>query len=217
MTAVSLLFWIFAMNYDIDHIEGFILTLGIIVFTAILIRQSLKERKNPLSEEVPPIETGWKFIDKLSSKARIFVFASWTIIGIIILGYGSQVTIDSATEIALQMGVSKVIIGLTMVAFGTSLPELATGIISVIKKENEILVGNVIGSNLFNILGVAGPIGLVFSVPLEEHIVWFDFPIMFLFTIVLFVVMLWKNGVGRLFAILLFGSYLAYIFWVVTY
>jgi len=217
MTVVSLLFWVFAMNYDIDHLEGSVLTLGIIVFTAILIRQSLKERKNPLSEEVPPIETGWKFIDNLSQKTKIFIFGSWTVIGIITLGYGSQITIDSATEIALELGVSQVIIGLTMVAFGTSLPELATGIISVIKKENEILIGNVIGSNLFNILGVAGPIGMVFSLPLEKHIVWFDFPIMLIFTIVLFAVMLWKNGLGRLLAIVLFSGYSVYIFWVVTH
>jgi len=214
MTAVSVLFWVFVMDNDINHIEGAVLTLGIIIFTSILVLQSLKERKNPLSEEVPPIETGWKVIDQLSTKRKVIVFTVFTILGIATLGYGSKITIDSATEIALELGVSQVIIGLTMVAFGTSLPELATGIISVVKKENEILVGNVIGSNLFNILGVAGPIGMVFSMSIDEHVIWFDFPIMLTFTFVLFGVMLWKNGVGRFLSITLFVGYLAYIFWV---
>ena len=217
MTAVSVIFWIFAMNHEISHIEGVILTLGIITFTTILIRQSLRERKNPLSEEVPPIETGWKIVDNLTVKSKIIVFGLATLSGIIILGYGSKITIDAATGIALELGVSQIIIGLTMVAFGTSLPELATGIISVIKKENEILIGNVIGSNLFNILGVAGPIGMVFSFSLSDHVIWFDFPIMLVFTIVLFIVLLWKNGIGRLLSAILFAGYLGYIFWVVTH
>ncbi len=216
MTGVSVLFWIFAMNNEISQIEGVILFAGILVFTGILVRQSLNDRKNPLSEEVPPIETGFKFIDQLSNKGKVFIFTVFTIIGIVTLGYGSKITIDSATEIALELGVSQVIIGLTMVAFGTSLPELATGIISVIKKENEILVGNVIGSNLFNILGVAGPIGMVFSIPIDDHIIWFDFPIMLAFTLVLFSAMLWKGGVSRFLAIILFAAYLGYIFWVVA-
>lgn len=216
MIIVSVLFWVFSMDNEISQIEGLLLTIGIVIFTAILIRQSLQERKNPLSEEVPPIETGYKFIDQLSNKAKVIIFTVFTIIGIVTLGYGSKITIDSATEIALELGVSQVIIGLTLVAFGTSLPELATGIISVIKKENEILVGNVIGSNLFNILGVAGPIGLVFTMPIDDHIIWFDFPIMLAFTFVLFGFMLWKGGVGRFLSIILFAAYLGYIFWVVA-
>jgi len=216
MTGVSVLFWIFAMNNEISQIEGVILFVGILVFTGILVRQSLNDRKNPLSDEVPPIETGFKFIDQLSNKGKVLIFTIFTIIGIVTLGYGSKITIDSATEIALELGVSQVIIGLTMVAFGTSLPELATGIISVIKKENEILVGNVIGSNLFNILGVAGPIGMVFSIPIDDHIIWFDFPIMLVFTLALFAAMLWKGGVGRFLSTILFAAYLGYIFWVVA-
>jgi cation:H+ antiporter len=217
MTAVSLLFWLFAMDRLVNHIEGIILTLGIIIFTTILIRQSLKERKNPVSDEVPPIETGWKYIDNLSSKGKVIVFSLGSVLGIATLAYGSKVTIDSATEIALQLGVSQVIIGLTMVAFGTSLPELATGILSVIKKENEILIGNVIGSNLFNILGVAGPIGMVFSISFDEHIIVFDFPIMLAFTLLLFAVMLWKNGLGRFVSTILLIAYFVYIYWVVSH
>ena len=216
MTAVSVVFWIFSMNNEISIIEGTILFIGIIIFTTTLIRQSLKDRKNPVLEEVPHIETGWNFLDRLSDKTKILIFGIWATIGMVVLGWGSKITIDSATNIATALGVSQVIIGLTMVAFGTSLPELATGIISVIKKENEILIGNVIGSNLFNILGVAGPIGMVFTISMNDHVIWFDFPIMLAFTFVLFGIMLWKGRVKRFPAIILFSTYLSYIVWVVT-
>lgn len=212
MTIASLLFWAFAFNNEISHIEGLILFIGIIVFTFILIRQSLRERKNNM-DDIPPIETGWKFIDHLSLRSKIFVFTIYTILGIAILSYGSRITIDSATSIAAELGISQVIIGLTMVAFGTSLPELATGIISVIKKENEILIGNVIGSNIFNILGVAGPIGIFFKIPVSNHIIRFDFPVMLAFTLVLFAIMFWKGRMTRFPSFILLAAYLGYIYY----
>ncbi|MCB9057918.1 MAG: calcium/sodium antiporter [Calditrichae bacterium] len=211
VTVVSFVFWIFAANNIIGRFEGFLLFAGIVVFTFLLARQSLRERNNSISEDVPDIATGWAFIDRLSRKKRIAVFALWSFAGIAILGYGSDLTIGSAVAIAEALGVSKVIIGLTMVAFGTSLPELATAIISVVKKENEILIGNVIGSNLFNILGVAGPIALFFPIPISDDLIQSDFPIMLLFTFALFIVMLWKKRIGRIFAFILFASYISYI------
>jgi cation:H+ antiporter len=211
MAAVSVLFWLFAMDNTVNSFEGGILILGIFLFTGLLIRESVKDRKNTAGEDIPHIETGWKLIDGLSKKSKIFVFLIWTVVGIIVLGYGSQVTINSATAIAEALGISQVVIGLTMVAFGTSLPELATGIISVIKKENELLVGNVIGSNLFNILGVAGPIALFFPIPVKDAVIWSDFPIMLLFTALLFTVMLWKNKITRFMSVILFFGYIIYI------
>ncbi len=211
MTGVSILFWILAMDNTISSLEGGILFFGIVLFTGLLIKESLKIRTKTKNDDTPHIKTGWNFIDALSTKNKVFIFLIWTIGGIFILAYGSKVTIDSATAIAEELGVSQVIIGLTMVAFGTSLPELATGIISVIKKENELLVGNVIGSNLFNVLGVAGPIALFFPIPIAESIIWSDFPVMLVFSFILFGVMLWKGTVNRIVASILFISYISYI------
>ncbi len=211
MAGVSFLFWFFAMDNTVNAVEGGILILGIFLFTGLLIRESVKDRKKTAGEDIPHIETGWKLIDGLSKKSKIIVFLIWTVVGILVLGYGSQVTINSATAIAEALGISQVVIGLTMVAFGTSLPELATGIISVIKKENELLVGNVIGSNLFNILGVAGPIALFFPIPVKDTVIWSDFPIMLLFTVLLFTVMLWKNKITRFMSFILFFGYILYI------
>jgi len=215
MTAVAIVFWLFSLNNVIGFWEGFLLFAGIIVFTLLLVRESMKERKNNTNPDVPNIETGYKFIDRLSKNTKTILFTFTAIIGIIVLAFGSRLTIDSAVLIAEVLGVSQVVIGLTMVAFGTSLPELATGIISVIKKENEILVGNVIGSNLFNILGVAGPIALFYPIPLTNRLVWFDFPVMLVFTILLFALMLWGNRISRLPALIFFLAYLFYITFVV--
>lgn len=211
VTIVSFAFWFFAANNVIGRFEGFLLFAGIIVFTLLLARQSLRERNTTVAEDVPDIATGWGFIDRLSRNKRIAVFALWSVSGIGVLAYGSDLTIGSAVAIAEALGVSKIIIGLTMVAFGTSLPELATAIISVVKKENEILIGNVIGSNLFNILGVAGPIAMIFPIPIADDLIRSDFPIMLLFTVSIFVVMLWRKRIGRVFAFILFASYLTYI------
>ena len=82
---------------------------------------------------------------------RIIIYAVMTVGGILLLMFGSDLLIKSATYIARALGVSEVVIGLSLVAFGTSLPELATAIIAIIRKENEILVGNIVGSNIFNI------------------------------------------------------------------
>jgi cation:H+ antiporter len=214
MLLASLLFWIFSYNNLISPVEGIILFIGIIVFTLLLARQGLKERKSFSKEDIPHIETGWKAIDKLSAKLKIIVFALWSVLGILILGFGSKITIDAAVNIAAVLGVSQIIIGLTMVAFGTSLPELATGIISVIKKENELLIGNVIGSNIFNILAVAGPIAIFFPIPVSQRLIWFDFPVMIAFSVVLLVVLFFSNKIGRFTAFLLFASYIFYIGWV---
>lgn len=215
VTAVSLFFWYFAWNNIIGSLEGLLLFAGIIVFTYMLVRQSIRDRRNTVSDDVPDIKTGWTFIDRQSRQKRIFIFAVWSILGIVILGYGSDLTITAAIAIAEALGVSQLIIGLTMVAFGTSLPELATGLISVVKKENEILIGNVIGSNIFNILAVAGPIAVFFPIQTTDHLVEVDFPVMIAFTVLLFVMMFWKNKVGRGLALLFFVSYLAYILFVI--
>lgn len=213
MVGASVLFTLMAVNLSIAHWEGALLFLGIIVFTGVLIRQSIHDRKNTKLDETLIVKTGIKWVDRLHKSPKMLLFALAAFIGIAFLAYGSKITIDSATPIARSLGISEIVIGLTMVAFGTSLPELATAIISVIKKENEILVGNVIGSNLFNILGVAGPIAMFFHIPIQAHVIHFDFPVMLLFSFIMFFLMWRKPHVSRLPAGLLLIMYIAYISW----
>jgi len=218
LAVVSVVFWLFAFNGIIGHLEGVLLFAGIIAFTGILIRLSLQNRtlakQSGVVDDVPDVNTGMEWLDKRSRTQKLVIFGLYTILGIAVLAVGSRITIDAAVTIANILGVPQVIIGLTMVAFGTSLPELATAIISVVKKENEILVGNVIGSNLFNIMAVAGPIAAVFPIPLDEHMKLFDFPLMLLFTFFLIVILVWRRGVERWSAFIMTAGYVAYIAWV---
>ena len=212
--AATLLFWFFAWDNVFVWYEGAVMTLGIFLFTGILIRQSIRDRNLSL-EDVPPVETRWHWLDRQTKVMKMILFSVGVVAGITVLAWGSRLTIDSAVSIARHLGVSQIVIGLTMVAFGTSLPELATGIISVAKKENEILVGNVIGSNLFNILGVAGPIALFFKIPVREHALVFDFPVMMVFTVLLFIALWVYKSLNRLFGFLFFAAYIFYILYTI--
>jgi len=209
MLSATGLFWFFCLNKNISQIEGVFLFTGIVIFTLYLIRITLRERKNNNNNDKIPEETG-RF-KNFSPGVRILIYCIQTITGIAILIWGSKLTINSATEIAKVLGVSEVIIGLSLVAFGTSLPELATAIMSIIKKENAILVGNIIGSNIFNILFVGGGIASIYSLPIKERIINIDILFMIVISLVI-VPFVWKSKkIHRFIGLLMLLYYLFYI------
>ena len=93
------------------------------------------------------------------------------IVGIIVLMLGAQLTVDNATDLARSLGVSELVIGITLVAVGTSLPELVTSVTAAIRKESDIAIGNIVGSNIFNILGILGLTALIQPIAIAEQIV----------------------------------------------
>ncbi len=104
------------------------------------------------------------------------------------------------------------VIGMTVVAFGTSVPEMATSVVSALRKEVDICVGNVIGSNIFNILMVLGSVALISPVNVTRDILFFEFPVMLLFSLALIPMMRGSLTVNRLAGIVLVSGYLAFIF-----
>ena len=174
MLGVSILVWFMGRNGRISALEGALLFLGVVAYTVFLIVQSRKEGKAIQQEyakefgEVPP-PTG-------ASWAKIIALI---IGGIAMLVFGSNFLVDGAIAIAEYFGVSELIIGLTIVAVGTSLPELATSVVASYRGERDIAVGNVVGSNIFNLLMVLGlsavlaPNGLAFP----EAVYNFDMPV----------------------------------------
>jgi cation:H+ antiporter len=104
------------------------------------------------------------------------------------------------------------VIGMTVVAFGTSVPEMATSVVSVLKKESDICVGNVIGSNIFNILLVLGSVALARPLNVDRGTLFFEFPIMLLFSLALIPMMNGRLTVNRFAGIVLVSGYLAFIF-----
>jgi cation:H+ antiporter len=218
LTGTSLLFYLFSLNYTIMFLEGLIFLLILVFLTLFLIFQALSERRKSINNairtahEVPEIPIGIPLIDRQAKNVKVLIFLVLSIGGIIALIYGSKITITAAERLAVTFGVSQTVIGLTVVAFGTSLPEFATGIVSVIKKENEILLGNVIGSNLFNILGVAGPVALFYVIPLERSLIYFEFPLMILYTLIMLFFLLYKGRLIRPVGLIFFLVYIIYFF-----
>ena len=212
MISVTILFMIFGLSGTISHIEGIVLFCGIIAFTLVMIRNSLKERQNN-DERKDQIHEASK-LRKLPPIVRFIIYLIMTVGGISLLMLGSDLLINSATYIARVLGVSELLIGLSLVAFGTSLPELATAIIAIVRKENEILVGNIVGSNIFNILFVGGSLSALFTAPINQRVVMIDSPIMLATSLLLVVVVLKSKKISRLTGFILLSIYILYILFI---
>lgn len=130
--------------------------------------------------------------------------------GLVALVIGASLLVDASVEIATKLGVSESVIGLTLVAVGTSLPELATSVLAAFRKKADIAIGNVIGSNIFNVLGIAGVVAVVKPISIPGDIASFDVWVMVAAS-VLFMIFAWSGArIGRIEALLLVAGYGAY-------
>jgi cation:H+ antiporter len=137
----------------------------------------------------------------------------WVVLGLVLLILSSRILLWGAVEVARGLGVSDLIIGLTIVALGTSLPELASAVMAIRKGEDDIAVGNVIGSNLFNTLAVVGIAGAIRPMDVAPEVFSRDIPVMGLLTVALFIISYGYHGQGRINRFggaALLASYLAY-------
>lgn len=126
---------------------------------------------------------------------------------------GANLLIDAATSIALQFGISEAVIGLTIVAVGTSLPELATSVVAAFRRQAEIALGNVVGSNIFNILGILGLTAMVVPVPVEPSMASFDIPFMLGVSLALVALILLTGRIGRPAGVAMLAIYTGYVAW----
>ncbi|MGV2827344.1 calcium/sodium antiporter [Myxosarcina sp. GI1(2024)] len=156
MIGISILLLIFGLDGKLGRMDGIILFVGGLLYTFSLIYQSSKQKD--LDSDEFTREYGLPSDNSFVAWSRNLAYI---IGGSALLVFGSRLLVDSATNIATSLGVSELIVGLTIVAFGTSLPELATSVIASIRGERDIAVGNVLGSNIFNILAVLGIAGIV--------------------------------------------------------
>lgn len=173
MIAVSALAWIFAADGAVSRTEGIILFVGIIIYTWILIRLGRKQTSDLAAGPSRPADR------KPTKPPKIWLSLIFVIAGLAMLVLGSRWLVDGAAGIARSLGVSELLIGLTLVAAGTSLPELATSVVAGIRGERDIAVGNVVGSNIFNILVVLGGSSIVVgSMEVSTPALHFDIPVM---------------------------------------
>ena len=158
----SALFILFGFtNGKLETYEGIIMVLLIILYTSFLIWNSLRGRKNEdtmveMNEQTEEKPTGKFAVWYEEMKGKLWFLIVITVIGLALVVWGADIAVNAATTIATKLGVSESVIGLTVVAIGTSLPELVTSVTAARKGETDIAVGNIIGSNVFNILMVAG-------------------------------------------------------------
>lgn len=154
-----------------------------------------------------------EFASEIPSDMSTQVAVGWLFLGMIVLPASSQILVMGAIDIAGRLGVSDLVIGLTVVAVGTSLPELAAAVASTLKREHELVIGNIIGSNMFNLLGVLGIAAVIHPTAVENMVLYRDFAVMLGLTVLLFLMSYGFRGPGRISrrsGVMLLGIYLAY-------
>ncbi len=202
MFLATLLLILFSMDFVLQRWEGIILFLILIGYSVFLIRKSRKEKKN---KEVVEEERNVSFF-----KALLYVLA-----GGVGLSYGADWLVQGASGIALKLGVSERTIAVSVVAFGTSVPELTASLIAAFRKQMDVSVGNLIGSNIFNILSILGITAMVHPVHVSETIIKYDYWWMFGVALLLFPLMVFDRKISGWKGTLLFLYYVAYIIFVV--
>jgi len=201
MLLASMLFWLFALDNHLGLIEGVILLCGLAGFIYYCLMCSKQGQIEPqsLAEDVRK--------EQQYRRRDLFYILG----GIVALAVGAELLIKGASFIARAYGVSELVIGLSVVAFGTSLPELAASVVSAMKGELELSVGNVIGSNIFNILFVIGLSSSIHPLPVNPQLHAFQFPVMLVIGMLLYPMLLRSQVVKRLHGAVFVGSYLLFI------
>ncbi len=206
MILVSLMLLVVAWDTTVNRVEGFVLFAGIVTYTYWCIRQSRKESGELRAEFAQEWSKG-----RGQSGSRIADLAL-IVAGLILLGGGSRLLIDGSVTIAQGLGVSELVIGLTVVAAGTSLPELVTSIVAAVRGERDIAVGNVVGSNIFNILCVLGLSSIIApsGVEVSAAALHFDIPVMIAVAVACLPIFFTGHVISRWEGGLFFLYYLAY-------
>ncbi len=204
MLIASILFICLAFLGTFTIWSGLVLLAALALVLVALARDAQKhrraERANPADEVegADPNMPWWK--------VTLFL-----VLGLVGLPLGADILIDNASIIAIQFGVSDSVIGLTLVALGTSLPELATTVVAALRKQADVALGNVIGSNIFNLLGIIGVASLVGPITVDRGFLTFDLWVMLAASLVLVPFVFFKADIGRVWGVVLTAAYLAYV------
>lgn len=206
MIAISVLVLLLGLDGRLSFIDGALLFGGLLGYVLFLAREA---KRNPAAA---PEDEVAELLGDLSSRSRWGMNVALVAGGLTLLVAGSHWFVEGAIGIARTLGVSELVIGLTVVAAGTSMPEVVTSIIAAIRGERDIAVGNVIGSNIFNLLGVLGLAGLVApgGVEIASSVITFDLPVMIAVAVACLPIFFSGGTIGRWKGALLFGYYFAY-------
>ncbi len=190
---------------SLDRLDGFALLALLVLLMWWITRQGIRNQsKDTLANE---------YIEDLPDQMPTSHALFWLIVGLILLTISSRILVWGAVNMATDLGVSELIIGLTIIAIGTSLPELAASISGALKNEHDLAIGNVVGSNLFNTLGVLAIPGLIHPATLAEGVLQRDLPIVIALTLLFFIMAYGFRSGGRINRVeggLLLSAFLSY-------
>lgn len=202
MIGSSVFIWLLLFDQQLTLIDGVFLSAGLLGFLLFSYRQARTDEAACELIEASLIIT--------PPRRPVMFYLALLAVGLLLLIYGSGVFVDSAVEVARLLGISEAVIGLTIIAIGTSVPELATSLVAAYKKEPGLAVGNVVGSNLFNILGILG-ITALFSDISGNDFKLIDFGVMLAYAVIL-LPFAWTNlSISRTEGSVLLAGYLAYL------
>ncbi len=178
------------LNLQLSQVDGIVLIAGLFALVGGMIYLGVRsEGSDPmaasLTEEVP---------EGVSTRKAIL----WTVLGMVLLPLSAHILVEGATTLAGILGVSDALIGLTIIAFGTSLPELAAAAACALKKEDDLAIGNILGSNMFNLLGVLGIAAILAPMSIDPELLYRDVSVMFALTIFLFLAVARRTGPGMI-------------------
>ena len=205
LLAVTLLTVSLFLDTFMSRVDGLVMLIGLIIVMIWLARLGMRSAANdPMVAEYEA-----EIPDKVSMKAAAFWFA----VGLVALLIGAELLVDGAINIATTLGVSDVVIGVTLVALGTSLPELAVSLVSAYKEEHGLAIGNIVGSNIFNLLAVIGVAAVIDPSAVAPSVLSVHIFVMVAFTLVLFAMTYdydGKSELSRIEGIALFSAFIAY-------
>ena len=203
MIGISVLLIVLLVDGELNLIDGILFVIGIITYTIVNVVMARKEKNAEVETE---------FKEGLKTKLGVPLSIIFIIGGLGLMILGANLFVTSSISIAKAIGVSDAIIGLTVVAIGTSLPELITAVVASYKKESDIAVGNVVGSNIFNILGILGITALITSINAYE-LNFIDFGVMLFTALLLFPLSKTGFKISRLEGAFLVFGYLTYLYY----
>lgn len=187
--ALPLVFW----SGQVGLVEGLALVAALLVFLVVNLRST--QKADAAVPQGPSLRIS-------------LAFAAG---GLVAVMAGAHYLVQSATIIARDFGVSEAMIGLSIVAVGTSLPELATTVVAILRGQRDIALGNVIGSNIFNILGILGLTALITPIPLDSRFLQIDTPFLVALTLAIIAVLFLAERLGRMAGLVMLGAYAAYL------
>lgn len=208
MVVVMLVFYAQAMDGVISSWDGLVLVAGLVAFLTYVVMDARKQSREAALEGLSDVNRD-DLADPLWKKALLIAG------GMLLLGVGARMMIFSAVNMAQFMGISEIVIGLTIVAIGTSLPELATSMIGALNQEADLSIGNALGSNLLNVLFVVGFVSLIRPLQVAPASVNIHFPIMIGFAVLLLPLAWTQYRITRMEGGVLVAGFLGYMAYVV--